>query len=440
MSDPENPFASEKSDDQPNRRAFGLWSCVALVVANMIGAGVYTSSGFALGDLGDRSLVMCAWLVGGLIAFTGAISYGGLSKHLTESGGEYLFLSRNVHPLAGFMAGWVSLIAGFTGAIAFAALGFATYAAPDHPEYTKAIAIGAVLVFGLLHLIREPGVVVQNAVVIIKLIAICGLILFAAMKVGSWPGRNIDAVPTAEFDLTKFATTVMWFSLSYSGYNAAVYISGEVKDAEYNVPRSMWIATLVVTLLYLILNFVFVFGPLPADVTFQKEVALIASEAVGGRTLATLIQSVICLSLASSISSMVIAGPRVYAKMAEDGIFPRLFRFQGNNATGAILLQVILAIVVVSFTTLKELIDYLSLILSVSTAAAVASLFALQMKGESVKFPGFPFVPAFYVIVTLVLAAIRCTTQDSAGQWLATIGTIVSGLVAYAIFSRKRPA
>ncbi|MFK7820897.1 MAG: APC family permease [Planctomycetaceae bacterium] len=447
MSYSENPFAAPKSasntgqdiDSAAGKRPFGLWSCVALVVANMIGAGVYTSSGFAMGSVDNRAIVMVAWLVGGIIALCGAISYGGLARHMSESGGEYLFLTRTVHPLAGFMAGWISLIAGFTGAIAFAALAFAEYAVPGQDQYVKPLAIGVIVVFGLMHLVREPGVWVQNMVVAVKLLVIGGLIVFAFAKFGSWPGHNLDSPPSSPFNISVFATQIMWFSLSYSGYNAAVYISSEVKDPERTVPRSMWIATLIVTGLYLVLNYIFVFGPDPAAIVNQPKVAMVAADAVGGTLLSRLIQITICLSLASSVSAMVIAGPRVYARMADDGVFPRVFRFNENNATAAILLQVVLASIVVWISTLKDLIDYLSLILAVSTAATVASLFVLRAKGTVIRMFGFPFIPALYVIVTMTLAAIRCTTQDSAGQWKATIGTVVLGLVAYGLTRLKRP-
>ena len=105
-----------------------MWSATFLVVANMIGAGVFTTSGFSFADLGDRQFVMYAWLIGSIVAICGAISYGQLAQRITESGGEYLFLSRMVHPSIGFVAGWVSLLAGFTGAIAFAATAFESYA------------------------------------------------------------------------------------------------------------------------------------------------------------------------------------------------------------------------------------------------------------------------------------------------------------------------
>jgi APA family basic amino acid/polyamine antiporter len=417
---------------------------VALVVANMIGSGVFVSSGYALFGLQNRSFVMLAWAVGGAIALCGAISYGGLVRHITESGGEYLFLSRTIHPLAGFLAGWVSLLAGFTGAIAFAAFGFAKYAAPEHPDEGKLIAVGLIVILGLLHLVKKPGVLLQNAIVAIKILVIGGFVIFATVKVCDWPGRQGDLSLGGAFNLREFATTVMWISLAYSGFNAAIYISSEVKDAERNVPRSMWIATILVTVLYLLLNWVFVYGPEPVAIVGEdfdpdrlERVAMIAAEAVGGSSLAMVLRITICLALASSVSSMVIAGPRVYAKMADDGVFPAVFRFGQSNPASAILLQVVLAAIVVMVSTLNDLMNYLSLVLSLSSAATVASIFILRKRSDAKGSLGVLILAAIFVLVTLVLAGIRCTTMDAKGIVLASVATVVSGVIAFYLIGNK---
>ncbi|MDQ3747522.1 MAG: amino acid permease, partial [Acidobacteriota bacterium] len=195
-----------------------LPTLVGLIVANMIGAGVFTISGFALADLGSSNRVMLAWALGGIIALCGALSYGGLVRHFTESGGEYLFLSRAMHPLAGFIAGWVSLLAGFTGAIAFAALAFETYLSPLIPFTLppKSLAIALIVIAALLHGARvRAGVSVQNVVVFLKfaliLIFIAGAV-FAAKIIGA----GSAASPAPEFSLTAFAGSLVWISLSYS--------------------------------------------------------------------------------------------------------------------------------------------------------------------------------------------------------------------------------
>lgn len=213
--------------ERPRAREQGLSfvTLTGLVVASMIGAGVFTTSGFALGDLGTPGRVMLAWLVGGGVALCGALSYGALARRMTESGGEYLFLSRAVHPLVGFLAGWVSLLAGFTGAIAFAASAFEVYALPDsiRPSWlpTDVLAICVVVLSGVLHGRRvQVGASSQNIAVGVKLALLAAFLLYALFHLSSPRWRGGPLLPPGEttlppFSLSAFAVTLMWISLSY---------------------------------------------------------------------------------------------------------------------------------------------------------------------------------------------------------------------------------
>ncbi len=210
----------------------------------MIGAGVFTTSGFSLADLGSRQYVMLAWLIGGVIAICGAISYGQLAQRITESGGEYVFLSRLIHPSVGFIAGWVSLLAGFTGAIAFAATAFETYAIPlsIRPSWFQPgmAAVVSIIGFGLLHsLILRTGLITQNLIVALKLVLIGGFIAVAFFVFPTgWQGMQIET-EAAGFSIYAIASTLVWISLSFSGFNAAVYVTGEVRNPQTNVPRDV---------------------------------------------------------------------------------------------------------------------------------------------------------------------------------------------------------
>ncbi|MFG0276143.1 MAG: APC family permease [Phycisphaerales bacterium] len=420
------------------RARLGVWSLALLVVASMIGAGVFTTSGFALADLGTPARVLGAWAVGGVIALCGAIAYGALARRMTESGGEYLFLSRAVHPGAGFVAGWVSLLAGFTGAIAFAATAFESYALPDgvRPAWLPegAVAIGVILACALLHGVRvTPGVVSQNAKVAIKLGLLVAFLAFAATTLGDerWPGGPLrhDAGDIPGCDALAFATSVMWISLSYSGFNAAIYIAGEAHNPARTVPRAMALATLGVALLYLALNAVFVLAPAPERIAGREDVATVAARAVGGDALAEAARWVIALALVTSVSSMIMTGPRVYAKMAEDRLFlPGLDRVVASPLR-AVWLQAALACVVAAVSELQQLLSYLGFTLGLSTAAAVASVFLLKRRDPAMRAPGFPIVHGAYVLATLVFATLAAMRRPwEAG---AAVATIASGLALY---------
>jgi len=409
-----NPYSSSTSVPPPPeaRKPFGLWSATFLVVANMIGAGVFTTSGFSFADLGDRQYVMLTWLIGGIIAICGAISYGQLAQRITESGGEYLFLSRLVHPAIGFVAGWVSLLAGFTGAIALAAITFESYAVPEsiRPEWLQPgmVGIATIFLFGILHSTAlKTGVVTQNLVVVFKLVLLAGFVVIAfAKSPNDWEGMQVttDAVP---FSIYTIASTLVWISLSYSGFNAAVYVTGEIDNPKTNVPRALLLGTLITTAFYLTLNFVFLYAATPEQIIGTPDVAAVASKAIGGDGSAALIRVIVSIALLSSVSSMVVAGPRVYAKMANDGVFPKLFNTSSGDQqavpVAAIWLQVMLAATVTYFSTLKSLLDYLGFTLSVSAAITVACvLWTKRTNDTNVQRVAFSIIAILYVAAVTV--------------------------------------
>ncbi len=405
----------------------GFLSATSLVVASMIGAGVYTTSGFAMADLGTPGRVMAAWLIGGIVAICGAICYGSLAHRFCESGGEYLFLSRTIHPAAGLMAGCVSLLAGFTGATAFAATALEAYVvSPDDlPTWLPpgAIAATVVLLCTSIHLYRVgPGANFQNLLVAIKLGMLLLLIAVALSKLpDGWKGL---AMPLAEnirpFSLSDFATSLMWISLSYSGFNAAVYIAGEVRDGEKIVPKALFWGTLLVVVLYLALNAVFLFGPEPSRIVGQADVAVIAADAVGGAWFARLVRVVIVVSLLTSVSAMMMSGPRVYAKMAEDGLFPQWFRMGDQGPRAAIGLQAMLILLVLSISNLQGLLSYLGFTLSVSAALTVATIFPLRWRegAAAMPMPAYPLPPLVFVGGTLLAAAMAAMNRP----WECAVG------------------
>ena len=420
-----------------NRR-LGIPSASALVIANMIGAGVFTTSGFALADLGSREYVMLAWFVGGIIALCGALSYGALGRRFPESGGEYLFLSRMLHPMAGFLAGWVSLLAGFTAPIAAAALSLQAYIAYSieldlRPEW---IGTGAIATAGLIHGLRfREGVWLQNGAVALKLVLIFG---FVAFGLSSLPERTVEAGEAPGFVWGAFAVTLVWISFSYSGWNAAVYIAGEIREPERNLGRSLLLGTSAVMVLYLGLNAVFLYSVPIDELAGRAEVGAIAASALGGERLVKAVTLIVSLALFTSIWSMVMAGPRVYAKMAEDGLFPRFFRADEATPTMAIGLQTVTAIAVVWLSSLAELFSYIGFTLGISASVTVLSLLVLRMRegADRVRVPGYPIVPLVFVLATFWAACFIVMREPI--QALAGLGTALLGIPVY--FWMKRSA
>lgn len=431
----------EINDRTISKKQLGMFTLTGLVFANMIGAGVFTTSGFALADLGSADRVMLAWLAGGLIALCGAISYGALVRYLAESGGEYLFLSRLIHPFVGFIAGWVSLLAGFTGAIAFAALTFETYIGPMLPFSLPSgvISVAVIFIAALFHGLKfELGVSVQNAVVVLKFLLILAFIAIAGVVFISSGTAESAATVKSGFSIFAFAGSLVWISLSYSGYNAAVYIAGEAADNQRTVPRSMLYGTLLVMAIYLLLNAIFVYLTPFELIAGKEDVAAISAEYIGGKPLALLVRLIIATALLTSVFSMMMAGPRVYAKMADDGLFPSIFRFTGSVPDWAIILQAVATTLLIVSTTMKDLMSYLGLTLSLSAAVTVGCLFKLKLNKESgadIKIPGYPFVPGLFIVATITLAAIATYRQPT--EIIFTLITLATGGLLYVIFKKR---
>ncbi len=407
------------------QRRLGLWSASFLVIANMIGVGVFTTSGFALAELGHPEPVLLAWLIGGVLAICGALSYGALARCIPESGGEYTFLSRTVHPIAGFLSGWISLLVGFTAPIAAAALGLQAYLTGLFETNLRPEWIGttAILAAGLMHGVRlRAGVLTQNLLVVLKLLLIGG---FIVLGVSLLPAKTEPV--TANFggaSITAFAVTLVWISFAYSGWNAAVYVAGEVRHPERNLPRSLLLATAIVMAIYVALNAVFLYSAPSTELAGRAEIGAVAAEALGGMGLRQAISALVALALFTSISSMVMAGPRVYARMAKDGLFPQLFAVEKDVPIMAVALQVGLAVLVVWAFALRELLSYIGFTLGLSAAATVGGLILLRRRegGERVPIPGYPWIPLLFMLSTLIISLFMAVREPvEAGIGLVTV-------------------
>ncbi|QDV68615.1 Serine/threonine exchanger SteT [Rosistilla carotiformis] len=420
-----------------------MTSLVCLVVANMVGAGVYTTSGYSLQALGSPTRVLAMWAIAAVIAITGAIAYGGLSRQLVRSGGEYLFLSRAVHPLAGFMAGWISLLAGFTGAIAFAATTFVNYLPAnlqiDSSREKTLVAVGLIICAALLHLFRTgTGAIGQNILVCVKLVAIA-LFIAIGLAAVDWPsaGAAADSAAAPGPDFSTYANQLMWISFSFAGFNASIYVAGEAKLGRRTVRRSMLFAAIGVSVLYLLINTVFLCTAPQEAIVGRGDIAAVVAKHLGGERLGLAVQLLVALSLATSVTAMLQAGPRVYVKMAEDGMLPAWLIPDGDVPRVAIVLQAVLAAVLVCAASIHDLLDYTSFLLSVSAGATVLCLLLPRFRGQPGKRPVvlWPVLPAFFVVATLGIAVVGCLYryQQSPTSLMLSLAVVASGIGVYRV-------
>jgi APA family basic amino acid/polyamine antiporter len=424
------------------RRQIGALSAAALVVANTVGAGVFTTSGFAIADLHTPERVLLAWLCGGVLAAAGAISYGAMARHIPESGGEYIFLSRVVHPFAGFVAGWVSLLGGFTAPIAAAALTLQAYLGRLVGSGSGAdwIGVGAIVLACVAHLRLRRGIHLQNVAVAIKM-----SLLLAFAVVGGWvvlhqPPRSPElAAAVPPFDVTSFAMTLVWISFAYSGWNAAVYVGGLVRNPRTALPRALMMGTACVGITYLAVNAVFLYAAPVGAIAGNPDIAAIAAVAIGGPALGVGVSLLVGLASFTSISSMMMAGPRVYARMAEDGLFPAWLGVGDTVPARAVVFQAAAAIAVVWNAQLVEVLSYVGFLLGLSSAATVASLvYARRCEGAgAVPITGYPWVQVGFIAATLTISALMAVHDPRAAA--IALGSVALGVPIYFWMVARQP-
>lgn len=411
--------ASDRFGSPP--RPLGFWSATALVIASMIGTGVFTTSGFLLSDLRTPANVLWVWAGGGVLACLGAMSYGALARRWPESGGEYLFLSRTLHPAAGYIAGWVSFLVGFSAPMAFAAYAFGEYSRvwwPGCPPRLSGTCL--VLVLSLVHAAHvRRGAWVQNLTVLLKLMLLLGFLGLALTRLKVTAPATAAGVP-----VSSWAVSLMWVSFSYSGWNAAVYVASEVARPQRNLPRAMLLGALVVTGLYLLVNAAFVYSAPVPDLAGRPDIGRVAASALGGPAWGKALTSLVAVVLVSSVSAQIMAGPRVYARMAADGYLPGWLRMGEHPPRGAIALQAMTGCLMLWSASFEWFLTYMGFTLGLSTAATVLGLVRLRLReGPALQVWGWPWIPALFfvgVATTTVLSILAKPVATATG-----LGTVL---------------
>ena len=390
---------------------FGAFSLTCLVVANTIGAGVYTTSGYTLAALGDPWRVLAVWLLAALLALAGAMSFASLAKAMPLSGGEYVFLSRLFHPGAGFIAGWVSLVAGFAGAQAYGALAMTEYLGFSE-RWEKALVVGLLIALAATHgkLVRL-GTALQNLTVAAKAAFLLLFILVGWVALPEGVSQASLPMPSAPAGPMVWAYQVLMVGLSFTGFNAAVYVAEECHDPRRDIPRALFLGSTITALLYLAVNAVFLFSAPLEQLAGSPRVALVAATALGGPKLAAAVQGLVLLSLFTLLSGTAVSGPRVVKKMGEDGFLPPLTLGQAST------IQCVLCVAMTLYSDLVTQLGYLSLVLSLISALTVATVFRLAKEHRPPA-----ILPLFYLSGALLtsVAAVR-ESPRIAGVALVTV-------------------
>jgi APA family basic amino acid/polyamine antiporter len=426
------------------RRTVGFFTACGIVIANIIGTGVFTSLGFQVADIHSGFALLMLWIVGGIAALCGAVCYGELSAAIPRSGGEYHFLSEIYHPALGFMAGFISATVGFAAPIALAAMAFGKYfhgvfnfGSPILLSFVT-VWIVALFHFGNLRL----GSTFQNVWTLVKLLLIAALIGAGLLIEEKQPITFLPhAADTMAIFSGAFAVALVYVMYSYSGWNASSYIIGEVKNPERNVPRSLLVGTTIVMAAYVLLNAVFLATAPQDEMRGQLEVGLIAGKHIFGENGGRIVGAVICLGLISAISSMTWIGPRVTMSMGEDHW---LLRFLGRkNAQGvpanAVLVQLLIVNLLLLTRSFELVVIYIQFALLLCSLLTVIGVVVLRMARPEIARPYrvwlYPIPPIVFAAITvwMMVYLLRSKTTES----IAGLGTAIAGFLLYFCARRR---
>jgi len=420
----------------------GLATAVAIVVANMIGTGVFGSLGFQVVGIPSGFPIMMLWLLGGIVSFCGAVCYAELASIFPKSGGEYHLLSKAWNPFLGFLAGWLSVTVGFAAPVAMNAVLLGEYMEKITGLSPLWFGIPVVVLVTLVHLGKLSSIgIFQSGFTYAKvaLIVVLGLLAFAlgtAQPISFLPEKG-DGALIASGD---FAVSLVYVLYAYLGWNAAIYMMDEVRRPEKTVPLALLLGTAIVTVLYVFINAAFLYATPIGKMAGQPQVGLIAAESILGARGGMVMGILISFGLISTISSMTWAGPRVTAAIGRDhGRLAVLGRTNRNGVPAlAVILQSGIVLALVATSTFEQLINYVQPLLTICSLLVVAGVVVLRVRHPDLARPyrawGYPLTPIVFGAVSLYMLWFQ--VQKKPAEILLGLGTLALGVAVYFLFVR----
>jgi APA family basic amino acid/polyamine antiporter len=417
-----------------------LLTATSIVIANMIGTGIFTSLGFQIGGLPSGFAIIALWSVGGFCALCGALSYAELGAALPRSGGEYNFLREIYHPSLGFLAGWVSGTVGFSAPVAIAAMPFGVYVAQLVPGTSPLLWAFAVVWLTTLVLLLDVrlGSAFQIVSTVLKVglilvIIVAGLLVRPIQPISFQPAAGDAALIVS----APFAVSLYWVMFAYSGWNASTYITSELRRPTRDILLSVGIGTLLVTVLYVTLNAVFLRTTPAAEMIGKEEVAFIVATHIFGATGGKIMALFICAGLVSTVSAMMWIGPRVSMTMGEDLRALRFLAMRNRRGipVNAIALQFVIVNVMLLTATFQAVVNYVQFGLALCSALTVLGLFVLRWRRPDLPRPykvwGYPLTPLIFLLISIWMLAHLLMDRSTRGPSLLGLGTTLLALPIY---------
>jgi len=425
-----------------------LHTATLIVIASMIGTGVFTSLGFQLMGVHSGFGIFMLWLIGGVIALCGALSYGELASAMPRSGGEYHYLSKIFHPFAGFLSGWVSATVAFAAPTALAAMALGTYVNKVFPSSNPiilAVAIISIVTFihsfNLRQSARFQNIFTVLEIALIVFFIVAGFTISSPQTISLLPQQsNTGGEGWHSVFSSSFAVSLIYVSYAYSGWNTATYMASDIQNPRRNVPRALFYGTIIVIILYVLLNYIFLYSAPVNEMQGQVEVGLISAIHIFGLKGGNFMGMMIALLLIASISSFVLAGPRVAQVMGED--LPQLSFLSIKNKHGvpyvAKIIQGVISLLLILTASFGKVLLYVGFTLSLSTFFTVLGLFVLRYRNKGsingYKTFGYPVTPILFLALSSWM--LYFTIMEHPKESLLGLGTILAGSVVYFI---KKP-
>ena len=438
---------------QQLQRRFGLSTATYVVIASMVGTGILVSPGYMMASLQNYPIIFGLWALGGLLALCGALCVAELAAALPRAGGEYVYLREAYGPMPAFLSGWTSFFLGFSAPLAvagyIAALYLLTPFGVTQNETGHLIQIVAAIIIIAITLPNLMGhrhsAWTQNLTTIIKLGLFVALVIMAFLFGGGTLAHVSEGQAIGSIKLGTATTQLFYVMFAYSGWNAASYLAGEVRDPGRTLPRSLLLGAGLVVVLYLALNLTFAYAVPLADVGFDnaERVPQLAVENLFGPRASSVFSVLLGLTFLATVSAFIITGPRVYYAMASDGLFPSIagrVSPKGQVPAYAMLLQSACAVIILFVTDFQNLYKYASVGLSLFALLFIAAVYVLRWRRPEMerpfRVPGYPVVPAIFMVVILFMAVFAFI------QWrkpsLFSLGSILAGVPVYYIWSSLR--
>jgi len=423
-------------------------TAAAVIIANMVGTGVFTSLGFQVADIQSVFALMMLWIIGGIASLCGAATYAELGAALLRSGGEYNFLGRIYHPVAGFISGWVSTVIGFAAPIAAVSLAFGKYttaALPGTygPAIQKGLACGLVILVTYIHGKNRNasgkfqfGFTAMKVGLILAFCLAAFVLLQDPQPISPMPQSGDWNVITS----SAFGVALIYVSYAYTGWNAATYISGELENPQRDLPRVLIFGTGLVMLLYVLLNYVFLYAAPMHELEGQVEIGYIASNHIFGETGGRIAGGMLSLLLISTVSAMTLAGPRALQAIGEDF---KALNFLGKiNKNGiprnAIYFQSSIALIYILTSSFKTIVVFAGAMLAFNSFLAILGVFVLRYREPDLPRPyktwGYPIVPLIYLTITAFMLGFVIINEPH--KAIFGLCVILFGIVFYAVSKR----